>query len=430
MKLFIGNRKVTEEEQTCFFSKIKQQIGGSTLKKGDVLVCKAQTQYGIIAEWKVCQKMGLIPFFIAPDYNVEHSDFMKYSDAEYCLMIDGKEEIQFERIKKGTGAHLSIGNGSVIHMTSATSGKPKFIVRSKEQLQLEVKRYCERLQLTKEDVILSIAPFFHAYAFLCPMLGAIFADAALIQPDILMPRNVIELCKNQKVTCIFGIPYFFDKMAETDKAYMLYEKTRYVISSGEKLTKETAKKFKDRFGIALNQQYGSTETGTITFSDSTDPYECQGKPIPGVEFCIEKKDGKNHVLVNTHGTMGAYIKEQITPIADGFYATNDLGYFDEEGRLFIEGRADDIVVRAGEKINIREVASVIEKMPGIEGVKIEVGTDTLKEMTCFYNADREYKTEEFLDYCKRYLSGFQIPRHFIKSSAEVGQKQNWKHNKK
>lgn len=429
MKLFIGNRKVSEEEQNIFIEKIKKQLMLTSLKEGDILVCKALSQYGIIAEWSVCQERGLIPFFVAPDINIENSDFMKYSDVEYCLALDEKETIMLHRMEKGTGPHLELGAGAVIHMTSATSGRPKFIVRNREQLRLEVERYCERLKLTSEDVVLSIAPFFHAYAFLCPMLGSIYSDATLVQPDILLPRNVVQLCKNQRVTCLFGIPYFFDKMAETDSEYMLYEKTRYVISSGEKLTKEVAHNFNERFGIALNQQYGSTETGTITFSDATDPYECQGAPIPGVEFLIEEREGKNYILVNTHGTMGSYIRETVEPITKGFYLTNDLGYLDEEGRLFIEGRSDDIVIRAGEKINLKEVTRIIEEMPGIEGAKIKIGTDSLKEMTCYYNAPREYEAEVFVEHCRKYLSSFQIPCYFVWACESVGQKENWKHKK-
>lgn len=428
-KIYNGYKEVTKEALEAIMEQVYKSMEQTKLSRGDILVCKACTQLGIIVEWMVCQEKELIPFFVAPDYAIEHSDFMKYTDAEYCLELDGKENIQLLQLKKGTGSHLEIAPGAVIHMTSATSGKPKFIVRTKEQLELEVKRYCETLQLTEKDTILSIAPFYHAYAFLCPMLGSIYAGAALVQPDILLPRNVIELCKKMKVNCLFGIPYFFDKMTETDEQYMLYEHMRYVVSSGEKLIEETAKRFHNRFGISLNQQYGSTETGTITFSQGDDPFECQGKPIEGVEFKIVQEDGKNYVTVNTHGTMGSYIREKVTPIAEDFYKTSDLGYFDKEGRLFIEGRGDDIIIRAGEKINIREIARIIEKFPGIEGAQIKVGEDTLKELTCYYNAPKEIAAAELISFCRKYLSEFQIPKHYIKKNDQVGEAQNWKHKK-
>lgn len=429
MNLFIGARRVTEEEQRALIDKMRKKLQEIALQEGDILVCKAKTQYGIIAQWMCCQELGLIPFFVAPDYPVENSRFMEYADVSYLLKLDEQETIRIEKLSRKTGPHLNVKPGSVIHMTSATSGNPKFILRTKEQLDLEVSRYCKRLQLTEKDVIMSIAPFYHAYAFLCPMLGSIYTNATLVQPDVLLPRNVIEICREQKVTCLYGVPFFIEQMADTDKKYQLSEELRYVISSGEKLTAKTAHKFYDRFGIGLNQQYGCTEMGTVTFAEALEPDESQGRPIEGVEFKIEEIEGKSYISVNTNGTMGFYIQEEVRPIAEGFYLSNDLGHFDAEGHLYIDGRGDDVIIRAGEKINLREISTILEKMDGVQGVKLEVGKDSLKEITCYYNAEREIDKNEFLEYCKQHFSAFQIPNYYHRTQKPVGQTANWKHKK-
>ena len=63
MNLFIGARRVTEEEQRALIDKMRKKLQEIALQEGDILVCKAKTQYGIIAQWMCCQELGLIPFF-------------------------------------------------------------------------------------------------------------------------------------------------------------------------------------------------------------------------------------------------------------------------------------------------------------------------------------------------------------------------------
>lgn len=318
-------------------------------------------------------------------------------------------------------------------MTSATTGKPKYIYRPKAMVELETERYSRRLGMSREDVFLSIAPFFHAYSFQSSMLPAINADAALVIPDVLFPRNVIELCREHGVTILFGVPYFLDKMSDTDVQDGFGDSIRYIISSGEKLTEEVARRFCERFGIRLRQQYGSTETGTVTFSEPEESFESQGKVIPGSEVKIEHRGGKGYLLVNTHGTMGFYIREKLFPITDGWYQTNDLAHFDESGCLYIDGRGDDVVIRAGEKINLREIALVIEKYPGITGAEVTMGNDALQELTCRYNlasdAGAEPDLSALIGFCREYLSDFQIPRHYVHVQEQIGMAENWKHHK-
>lgn len=428
MKIFIGTREVPGSETEKHIKELSRRISELGIREGDPVICKADSQYGIIIEWLSCQETGAVPLFIAPDFPEDTCRFTELSDVRLCVYIKNNMEISISEVN-GKGPHLALTKGSVIHMTSATSGKPKFILRTREMLDLELERYIRRLQLTKQDVIMSIAPFFHAYAFLCPMLCSIYTGATLVQPALMLPRNIVQLAEEMKVTCMYGVPYFLDRMADIDEQFGFSDKIRYIVSSGEKLTKETADKFAARFGIPLRQQFGCTEIGTVTFSEADEPYESQGAPIDGVEIVIDD-DGR--LNINTHGTMGFYINENVAPIAgnDGFFYSNDMGHFDEKGRLFIDGRADDVIIRAGEKINLREIGAIIERMPDVRGASLKVGNDVLKEIICYYKADKDIPADEFKRYCRSYLSDYQIPNYSIRTEEEVGQKENWKHSKK
>ncbi len=408
-------------------SEVHRQLSPYSVGQGDIVICRGHSQIAVVAQWLAAQDMGFTPFFASPDFTIESSDFIKYADPKYSLDINGKHETIVKPIEVATGPHIGPKAGSVIHMTSATSGRPKFILRDKAQLDLEIQRYCKTLDLTKSDVILSIPPFYHAYAFLCPMLGALETGASLVQPDIVMPRNIIQLTNKMNVSCLFGIPYFLSKMLETMEDCKFNSNMRYIISSGEKLTKELAGKFKTRFGISLRQQYGSTETGTLTFSGEDDVYESQGKAIEGNEISLVEKDGKQFVAVNTNGTMGHYIGEKLLPISEGLYITNDLGFIDKEGRLFIEGRGDDVVIKGGRKINLKEVERIIQMMPHIQSAKVESGTDDLRELICFYNSDRDVNKMEIINFCRNHLSEYQIPKIYRRKLSFVGQSENWKH---
>lgn len=425
--LYIGTKKIEQQEIDAFIGMIDELLEKANLQAGGILICAAQHQYGTYIQWNVCKKRGLIPFLIAPDYDIQNSKFMEYTDAEYVLRIDMQMQVTLERLEKGKGKHLELKDAAVIHMTSATTGNPKFIIRTKQNLDLEMTRYCKAAGITSEDRMMSIAPYFHAYAFVGPLLACEYTGADLILPDIIMPRNMITLCKDMRITYLYGVPYFFKKMIDVDEQYQLGEQMKVVVSSGEKLEEPVWNAFKKRFGVELTQQYGSTETGTITICKLGDPPECQGLPIEGNDICFKEENGKNIMIVDTHGTMGYYVTDELKPIAEGYYETNDVGYFDEQGRLFIDGRKDDIIIRAGEKINLKLIGKIISQYEGIERaeVKLDISSD-LKELICYYDAEdaNDGLEEELLLYCKQHLSVYQIPRKFIRSKIE--KKNNWK----
>ncbi|MFV0361507.1 MAG: class I adenylate-forming enzyme family protein [Suipraeoptans sp.] len=426
--IYIGTAKVSNTNVELMISDCRRLVENRGLHSGDILICKSDTQYGTWIQWNLCQRIGAIPFFAAPDFPVEKSDFMKYTDVKHCLEIRNNEELKCYKYendsKKYNEKYKEIEAGSVIHMTSATTGNPKFILRTKSNLDLEMERYINRTQITAGDIMMSIAPYYHAYAFLGPLLACEKTGATLVFPDIIMPRNIIQLCNNMKVNCLHGIPYFFDKMVEVDSRYQLYDNMKMIVSSGEKLSADSKKNFEQRFGYEPLQQYGSTETGTITICDGNDPEECQGRPLDGVEFKVIQENEKNLIAVNTNGTMGYYIKENIEPIAKEFYETSDVGYFDAEGRLFIEGRCDDIIIRAGEKINLKWIEKTIKKYPGIEAVKVEVEPGELKELACYYSSSIGINEKGLKLYCQKHLSRYQTPRSFTKKVW--AQNKSWK----
>lgn len=431
-ELYFGKRKIEGEEVQAYFDSMIRIIDDAGIVKGDVLVCASKLQYGTYVQWNVCRKRGIIPLFVAPDYDVEHSKIREYTDAEYVMRVSEKMEFTLEKFTKGTGRHIEIDNAAVIHMTSATTGNPKLILRTKENLDLEMNRYCKAAGITKDDIMMSIAPYFHCYAFVGPLLACEYTGASLVFPDIIMPRNIISLCESMKITYLYGVPYFFRKMVDVDAKYVLGKQMKTVVSSGEKLEKNVWQMFLDRFGIELTQQYGSTETGTITICQKGDPPECQGAPIEGNDISFKEENNKNVMVVNTHGTMGYYIGEETELIANDFYETNDVGYFDDEGRLFIDGRKDDIIIRAGEKINLKIIGKIISENELIQKAEVVLDTNSeLKELVCFYSLvddSMEIDEDKLLDFCKKRLSQYQVPRKFIKKRLKL--KNNWKHQEK
>lgn len=247
----------------------------------------------------------------------------------------------------------NIKENSIIHLTSATTGNPKLVVRTKEQIDSEITRYSKYLNIDENDSILPIVPIYTSFGFISGMLLSMKVNAKLILPDIILPRNIIQLSNLNKATVMLGVSYFYRKMLAISSKYTLNNELRYVISSGGPMEEGLQKDFKDRFGIKLLQQYGSTETGSLCIGCSEDSYRSVGKPIPGVKFkIINDKDDKPWVYVSSPTTIGAYMtKDGIVELDKTLYKIGDLGRIKENGEVELLGRSDDILVVDGKKVD-------------------------------------------------------------------------------
>ena len=162
---------------------------------------------------------------------------------------------------------------------------------------------------------------------------------------------------------------------------------RTVPVSGSALPGDLAIKFMDEFGDVIYNLYGSTEVAWATIATPADLRAAPGtagKPPLGTTLKIFDEDGRElppgetgRIFVGNEMLFEGYTGGGGKDMIDGLMSTGDVGHLDEEGRLFVEGRDDDMIVSGGENVFPREVEDLIARQDGVDEVAV-IGVDDEK----------------------------------------------------
>ena len=236
---------------------------------------------------------------------------IEYKNNEFYLFLFDKQICE-------TNIPNKWDTGSVIHITSGSTGYPKLVLRTKLQMEEELNRYASFLEITENDVVFPLVPLNHSFGFISGMLLSKKFGLDLILYDNLIPRNILNISNKSKVSIMLGLPYFYKKMIGLPEKYKFNSELRYIISSGGPIEKGIQKQFFERFAKKLYQQYGSTETGSLSIGYSETNSGYVGKPFDGIEVNVDEVKGS--LYVDTPKTIGAYItKNGIQRLDESIY---------------------------------------------------------------------------------------------------------------
>jgi acyl-CoA synthetase (AMP-forming)/AMP-acid ligase II len=204
------------------------------------------------------------------------------------------------------------------------------------------------------------------------------------------PKAWINLAATEKPTNAFVVPTMLSRIVEAlrdgDGAAQLAS-LRSIAYGGGRMPTELISIALDMFPeTGFTNAYGLTETSSTVAllgpeehraaKSSADPkvrarLGSVGKPLPSIELEIRDEDGKllppgiaGEIYVRGDQVSGEY-RERSALIAGGWFPTRDAGYLDDEGYLFLSGRADDVIIRGGENISPGEIEDVLLSHPGI-----------------------------------------------------------------
>jgi acyl-[acyl-carrier-protein]-phospholipid O-acyltransferase/long-chain-fatty-acid--[acyl-carrier-protein] ligase len=264
---------------------------------------------------------------------------------------------------------------AVLLFTSGSSGKPKGVVLSHRNLLGNVSQFAVMLDAKKEDVLLASLPFFHSFGSTVTLWYPLIEGVrSASYPNPLEAGKIAALVEKHAVTVMLATPTFlraYLRKAEPSQLRSL----RLLITGAEKLPDELAKAFEARFGKAVLQGYGLTETSPVASVNLPDlkptkPGEAvqptnrlgsTGKLLPGM--AAEIRDPDSDQRKSLHDTGMLWLKgpnifegyldapEQTAEVLrDGWFKTGDIGRFDEDGFLYIEGRLSRFSKIGGEMV--------------------------------------------------------------------------------
>ncbi|MCP5400334.1 MAG: acyl--CoA ligase [Sphingomonas sp.] len=282
-----------------------------------------------------------------------------------------------------------IGEGIAIQLfTSGTTAAPKAAILRHSNLLSYILGSVQFASADKVDAAIVSVPPYHI-AGIAALLSSIYSQRRIVMLPAFAPETWLKLVETERATNAFVVPTMLSRIIETmDKGVTAnISSLRAVAYGGGKMPLELIHRALDLFPeTGFTNAYGLTETSsTIALLGPDEHREAQasddpkararlasvGKPLPTIELEIRDEEGRccppgqpGEIYVRGDQVSGEY-KERSALDADGWFPTRDAGYLDEEGYLFLAGRADDVIVRGGENISPGEIEDVLLTHPAI-----------------------------------------------------------------
>lgn len=314
---------------------------------------------------------------------------------------------------------------AMILFTSGTTGKVKGVCNTYATILAAVEHYTNTLSITDNDIMIGVIPFYHSYGFGSCLMAGLSQGAHIILHDKFNPNIILRDIYSYQATIFHGIPYMYDLMSKQIKSgENQLSSLKYCISAGAPLTRGIAETFYELTGYVIHQEYGSTETGTISLNLSEDLEKnivSVGKPLVGVQLQIQD----DAILVSSGSIAKGYIGDIKTPFLSENYNTYDMGYLDDQGYIHISGRQKRMMNIDGLKVNADQVEKIIKQHPEIIDAHVTYNKDdTDKEYIVAYviKSNKELTEKGLVTYCQNHMAAYKIPKvihwvdHLNKSS--------------
>ena len=321
--------------------------------------------------------------------------------------------------------------GRIVVLTSGTTGMPKGARRPTPKGLSTAAAMLARIPLRAGDRLLVAAPLFHTWGLAAMQLGmALRASLHLVRR--FDPEETLRTIAEHRCDALFAVPIMLHRMLDLpERVRGRYDLSslRIVASSGSALGGSFVTQFMDAFGDNLYNLYGSTEVSWASIADPTDLRAAPttaGRCPPGTQVAILDEFGRHvppgntgEIFVGNEMLFDGYTDGGTLPKARELMATGDVGYVDADGRLFVTGRADEMIVSGGENVFPRPVEEALLALPEVSDVAVVgVPDEEFGHRLAAYIVPRRgarLDANGVRDYIHRRLARFDVPRdvHFV-----------------
>ena len=301
---------------------------------------------------------------------------------------------------------------AVIMNTSATTGQFKSVPLRWGQIRAHVQASKEVLGKTEQDNWLMVLPLFHVSG-LSILLRSLYNGTAVT----ILPKydeiKVLELIESEKINMMSLVPTILTQLEPS----ITHHKLRVILLGGEFIPMALIDACEKK-SLPIYKTYGMTETfsQSVTFSVLDYPHkrDSVGKPLPGMQVRIDKPDadGVGEIHLTGPMVMTGYIDKE--PI-DGDLNTDDIGYVDEDGFVYILNRRKDLIISGGENIYPKELEDLVYTLPSVkECAVVPVPDPKWGQVPALFVAfhDGESMTADaILSFMTKSLAKYKVPKY-------------------
>jgi fatty-acyl-CoA synthase len=316
-----------------------------------------------------------------------------------------------------------------IAYTSGTTGRPKGVVHTRARswglLHPAALAHLKSLRC----LLLPFPPCY--YSGQLGIVSTLLSGGKVVLMDRFNPNQALEVIERERVTQIAASPTMYRLLLRAPgQADRDLSSVQRILFATEACPPDLARALYERFKCSLENVYGASETGNISWSGMDDSWEraatSVGKPVPGARVRIVDDARRplptgqpGEIAVQTAQMMEGYYNDpELTAQvldAKGWFYTGDTGYVDQEGYLHLAGRKKDVIIRGGQKIYPEEVEQYLEQHPAIRRAGVVSLPSELAGETVWAFLESQpgasLTAQAALDFCRGQIAPFKIPDH-------------------
>jgi fatty-acyl-CoA synthase len=356
-----------------------------------------------------------------------HKRFVAWHDPAH----ESPDPLLEDMIRRGDPSELQAPaeKGRVVILTSGTTGAPKGAARKEPDSIEPMAAMLSKIPLRAQGTTMIAAPMFHSWGFAHFTLALPLASTLVLRRRF-DPEDTLRAVAQHGATALALVPVMLQRILELGPAVIArydLRSLRIIALSGSALPGELATRAMDTFGDVLYNLYGSTEVAWATIATPEDLRVAPGtagRPPLGTVVKLLDDDGREvrpggsgRIFVANEMMFEGYTGGGSKEVVDGLMSTGDVGHFDGHGRLFIDGRDDEMIVSGGENVFPREVEDLLHDHAAIEeaavvGVPDDEFGQRLKAFVVPRNGE-QLSEEAIKQYVRENLARFKVPREVV-----------------
>lgn len=321
---------------------------------------------------------------------------------------------------------------ALVIFTSGTTGRPKGAELGHQQMFLTAMLEGEEFGITADDVTLGVLPLFHVYGLSGILHSATLRGQAIFLMNGYSNAAAYDAIEHHRVSVLVGVPTLFHALVTGDCEGRDLSAARIAVSGGAPMPSETLRALSELLpALTYLEGYGMTETcssGTVNGGPSPFRKDSIGRALWGIEMAVVDADdtqlpaGPAHIgelVMRGHNVMKGYLDQPEATheaLRGGWMHTGDLAWIDDEGYIYIVGRAKELIIRGGFNVYPREVEEVLRSHPAVIDAAVVGRPDPHhgEELVAFIVATADgFDTAALIDYSSERLAAFKYPREVI-----------------
>jgi len=311
-------------------------------------------------------------------------------------------------------------------LTSGTTGTPKGAQRSSPDGLLAMAALIDKIPFRSRETMMIAAPLFHSWGFLHFVVSLPTASTIILQRRF-DPESVLRAVAEHRAEVLGAVPVMVQRilrLPEKTLDSVRVPSLRVVSLSGSALPGDMAIEWMDRFGDTVYNLYGSTEVAYATVATPEDLRTAPGtagRPPRGTQVRIYDEDGREvprgetgRIFVGNEMSFEGYTGGGGKEAIDGLLSSGDVGHLDSAGRLFVDGRDDEMIVSGGENVFPREVEDLLADHDAVVDVAVigveddEFGQRLKAFVVC--GAEADVSEDDLKAHVKASLASYKTPR--------------------